>query len=303
MKTSATVIGPNRGGLYSKSSGAVDSAGRVAPTAMAFALPPARPFMKPPRDRQSRRLPLAAPGAEGLTLFELSKSYGGRAALDAVSLRVARGEVVALFGPNGAGKTTLLRAAAGLLAPSGGRVLVDGVDLALQPAAAKRKLGWAGDTPLFYDGLTALENLVFFARLWGVPPAEAEPAARRALEAAGLAHRGADSARELSHGMRQRLAIARATLHAPSVLLLDEPFEGLDASAAASLVASLREGAARAGRACLVASHQTDLALESCDRVVILHRGKLVRVAPRGETTVPGLTAELRALGGEALGA
>ena len=258
--------------------------------------------MKTPRDRPAGLCKVASAGAEGLTLFEVSKSFGAAPALDAFSLRVARGEVVALVGPNGAGKSTLIRAAAGLLRPGGGKVLIDGMDIALAPSEAKRKVGWVSDTPVLYDELTATENLVFFARLWGMGAADSAAAANEALASARLAHRAADRVGDLSHGMRQRLSLARAMLHRPSVLLLDEPFEGLDASSTADLVAQLQEARGRAGRAVLLATHRADLALATCDRVAILHRGKLVRVAARSEVDAPELSAELRRLGGEADG-
>src|SRR5689334_3637369 len=177
--------------------------------------------MKTPRDRSAGLCEVASPGADGLTLFEVTKAFGGEKALDAVSLRVPRGEVVGLLGPNGAGKSTLIRAAAGLLSPESGKVLVDGIDLLASPAEAKRKVGWLPDAPVLYDELTAAENLVFFGRLWGIGAREARAAAKDALAAARLSHRAADRARELSHGMRQRLSLARAMLHGPSVLLLD----------------------------------------------------------------------------------
>jgi ABC-type multidrug transport system ATPase subunit len=255
--------------------------------------------MKTPRDRPAGLWKVAAAGAEGLTVFEASVAFGEAQALRAVSLRVARGEVVALFGPNGAGKSTLIRSAAGLLPLQGGKILIDGVDLAASAEQAKRNIGWLPDTPLFYDELTALENLVFFARLWGMPGAEAHGAAKEALGAARLLHRAADRAGELSHGMRQRLSLARATLHRPAVLLLDEPFEGLDAASAADLVGQLQDASLRAGRAVLLATHRAELALSACDRVALLHRGELVRVAARGEVDAAELGAQLRRLGGE----
>jgi ABC-2 type transport system ATP-binding protein len=258
--------------------------------------------MNTPRDRPAGLWEVAAAGAEGLTIFEASIAFGEAPALEAVSLRVARGEVVALFGPNGAGKSTLIRSAAGLLNLQSGKILIDGVDLAAFAGQAKRKVGWLGDTPLFYDELTALENLVFFARLWGMSAAAALGAATEALGAARLQHRAADRAGDLSHGMRQRLSLARVTLHGPTVLLLDEPFEGLDAASAADLVGQLQDASARAGRAVLLATHRAELALAACDRVALLHRGKLVRVAARGEVDAAELGAELRRLGGEAPG-
>lgn len=238
----------------------------------------------------------------GLTLFELSKSFGAASVLTDVSLRVARGEVVALVGPNGAGKTTLLRLAAGLGRPTTGRILVDGVDLARSPAEAKRKVGFAGDRPLLYEDLSAQENLKFFGRLYGLRANEAAAASSRALAAFGLAHRAADTAGTLSHGMRQRLSLARALLHEPSVLLLDEPFEGLDPGGLQAFVERLRDEPSRTGRAVLLVTHQVDVGLSVCDRAAIIDRGRLVKVVGRGEIEPGAFARELRGLGGASSG-
>lgn len=241
---------------------------------------------------------MPSPGTEGLTLLDLAKSFASKPALAGISLRAARGEVIALMGPNGAGKTTMLRAAAGISRPSAGRVLIDGIDVGASPAEAKRKIGWVPDSPVFYNDLNAAENLEFFARLWGMGPRDARAAAERAIGELTLAHRARDPVSELSHGMRQRLSIARATLHAPTVLLMDEPFEGLDASASARLVESLRDGPTRAARATVVATHQAHLALACSDRVALLEGGGLVGLTPSSELDEPRLNAKLRALGG-----
>ncbi len=238
----------------------------------------------------------------GLTFFEVSKSFGRFEALHAFSLRVFRGEVVTLFGPNGAGKTTLLRIAAGLSAPSRGRVLVDGIDSSACPRDAKRRMGFAGDRPLVYGELTALENLEFAARLYGLAPAEAKRAAEDGLKAQGLSHRAADPAGTLSHGMAQGLSLARATVHGPTALLLDEPFEGLDARRTARLLEFLRGGAGHAGRAVFLSTHQVDLGLAACDRAALLDRGRLVKVADRRAFEGGALSRELTALGGEDAG-
>jgi heme exporter protein A len=220
--------------------------------------------------------------------------------LSDVSLRVHPGEVVALFGPNGAGKTTLLRIAAGLSRATGGRVFIDGTDLALSPLQAKRKVGWVADRPMLYDGLTASENLEFFGELWGLSPSDAAAAAAAALHESGLAHRAADRVGDLSRGMQQRLSLARAFLHAPSVLLLDEPFEGLDPAGQKALVDRLRGEKGRALRATLLVTQHVDLGLASCDRAALLDRGALVKVVAGGEFDAAGLSQELRALGGDA---
>jgi len=240
---------------------------------------------------------------KGLTFFDVSKSFGRFEALHEFSLQVAQGEVITLFGPNGAGKTTLLRVAAGLSTPSRGRVLVDGLDAATSPREAKRRTGFAGDRPLIYGELTAAENLEFAARLYGLSASEARRAAGDGLKAQGLSHRSADPARTLSHGMAQGLSLARATLHGPSVLLLDEPFEGLDARRSARLLEFIRDGAGRASRAVLLSTHQVDLGLAACDRAALLDRGRLVKVAGRSAFDKDGLSREIAALGGEADGA
>jgi heme exporter protein A len=240
----------------------------------------------------------AVEARSGLTFFEISKSFGPARVLQRVSLHVARGEVVALFGPNGAGKTTLLRVGAGIARPQGGRILVDGVDLLAAPARAKRQIGWAGEQPLLYDDLTAQENLEFFGGLYGLSRGAAAAAATRLLAQLGLTHRSMDLLGTLSHGMRQRVSVARALLHAPTVLLLDEPFEGLDPHGQAALITALRAPEARSGRAVLLATHQVDLGLAAADKVALIDAGALVSVRKATDTTPAALLAELRGLGG-----
>lgn len=242
---------------------------------------------------------MAAPAASsGLTLFEVSKSFGPTQVLNKVSLRVAPGEVVALFGANGAGKTTLIRVAAGIARADGGRVLIDGADLAADPSAAKRRVGWVPEQPQVYDDLSPLENLAFFGRLYGMSKGQAAAAAQKRLGELALAHRSLDPCGTLSHGMRQRLSLARALLHDPAVLLLDEPFEGLDARGQAALTAELNSVEGRVKRAVLLATHQVDLGLAVADRVAVIDSGRLVSLHPASDTTTSALLAQLRALGG-----
>ena len=158
----------------------------------------------------------------------ISKAFGRRKVLDKIDLVVGDGEVVALMGPNGAGKTTLLRILATLLEPSSGDVVIQSVRVFDDPATARKAIGVIGHSPYVYDDLTALENLSFYWSMYGLPRAKFEDAGNAMLDRVGLSHRKHDRASVFSKGMRQRLAIARALLHSPDVLLLDEPFSSLD---------------------------------------------------------------------------
>ncbi len=173
----------------------------------------------------------------------LSRRFGRREVLREVALELPQGAFLLLLGANGAGKTTLLRILAALLPPSSGRAEVAGHDIRTEPVAVRRAVGYVGHTPLLYRDLTAAENLRFYADMYGLP----DPSARTAemLDRVELRRRSHDAAGELSRGMRQRLAIARALLHDPSVLLLDEPYGGLDDRAAAVLDRILEEQAGR----------------------------------------------------------
>jgi heme ABC exporter ATP-binding subunit CcmA len=178
----------------------------------------------------------------------LVRRFGERAALAGVDLRVATGEFLLVTGPNGAGKTTLLRVLATVIRPSEGRVAIAGHELPRAAHAARPLVGYVGHGPLTYPGLTAVENLRLYAALYGVGDERIEPA----LERVGLAGRGGDPVAEFSRGMSQRLALARAVLHAPELLLLDEPTAGLDSGGRDVL----REVLAEPGRTVIVSTHE-----------------------------------------------
>jgi heme ABC exporter ATP-binding subunit CcmA len=219
-------------------------------------------------------------------LSGVTRAYAAKPVLRGVNLSLARGRTFALLGPNGAGKTTLLRILATLTRPDAGRVRIAGLDALREGDAVRRNTGYVGHQPYLYDELTARENLVFFARMYGV----AEPAKRAAalLERVGLAARAGDRARTLSRGQQQRLALARGTLHEPRVLLLDEPDTGLDEQAGALLADLLAERTA-AGQTTLLTTHNLERALALADEVVILARGRIVYSAETADTDLASL--------------
>src|SRR5258708_28769319 len=167
-----------------------------------------------------------------LEAHDLTRLFGKQRAVHGLSLQLASGQCLALFGPNGAGKTTLLRLLAGLLRPTSGHASIGGRDISTTPSM-RAPVGLISHQSMLYPAMTALENVEFAARLHGVAGARA--ASMRALETLGVANRASSYVRTLSRGMQQRVSIARAIVHAPAVLLLDEPYTGLDASGVGAL--------------------------------------------------------------------
>ena len=212
---------------------------------------------------------------------ELTRRYGERLALDGVSLEVSSGEIVGLLGANGAGKSTLLRIASGLQPPDAGVVEINGVDLWRDPVEAKRSLGYAAEEPAFYEELSADEHLAFMAAVRGLDPDAARERCATLCGALALDGRTDEPVRQLSHGTRKKLSFVAAVMHRPRVLLCDEALEGFDAAAAIAARDELRAQAA-GGSAVLFSSHVTETLERLCDRVVILHRGRVVRTVERG---------------------
>lgn len=207
----------------------------------------------------------------------IGRRYGRNWVLHDVDLTVRRGESVALVGANGAGKSTLLSILATLRSPSHGAITLFGEDARKHPERVRGRMGYLGHETFLDDALSAEENLAFYADLFGVD----DPAVRigEGLATAGLAHRAADRVGGFSRGMRQRLSLARALLHDPDLLLLDEPFSGLDAPGARDLAHRLAAERAK-DRAMLVVSHQFHRVHAWCDRVVVLHRGQMREDTP-----------------------
>ncbi|GAB4474224.1 MAG: ABC transporter ATP-binding protein [Anaerolineae bacterium] len=211
--------------------------------------------------------------------IKVAKTFGLRPVLRGVDMTVAPGEFVALFGPNGAGKTTFLRIVASLSKPTAGLIRIAGYQLPTEAATVRGLLGVVSHAPLIYGDLSAAENLHFYARMYGLDRAAREDRITAVLEMVGLGRRAGDLARTFSRGMQQRLAIARAILHDPPVLLLDEPYTGLDQDAAAVLDRVLREVAVR-GRTVLMTTHDITRGLALADRALILSGGKIAYDAP-----------------------
>ncbi|MBA3809535.1 MAG: heme ABC exporter ATP-binding protein CcmA [Solirubrobacterales bacterium] len=222
--------------------------------------------------------PTSAPAldAPALELEGLARHFGEREALSGVSLTLAEGQTLVVFGPNGAGKTTLLRVLATLLRPHSGRVTVLGCSIPDQSWAARGRLGLLGHEPLLYRELTAKENLRFHARLHGV----SDERVAEVLDAVAISARSGEPVRNLSRGMVQRVAVARAVLHEPELLLLDEPYSNLD-PAAIELVAPLIGSASARTR--VICSHDPGGGLAEADVVLGLRDGRAVMLARAGE--------------------
>ena len=218
---------------------------------------------------------------------DLRVCYGERAALDGISFSVGAGEVVGLLGPNGAGKTTTLSVLATLRRPSGGMATVAGHDVDRDAAQARRALGLVPQSVALYPTLTARENVRFFARLLGLPRRSAGEAVARALELAGLTERADDIVATFSGGMQRRLNLVCALLHAPRVLLLDEPTVGVDPQSRERVFTAVRAQAA-AGAAVLYSTHYMEEAERLCDRVVLIDRGRVIAAGTPAELVRQG---------------
>jgi ABC-2 type transport system ATP-binding protein len=233
----------------------------------------------------------------GLTIEDISHDWGARRALDGVSFVVEPGRFCALLGPNGAGKSTLFGMLTRLFAPRGGRIMVAGHDMAREPRAALARMGVVFQASTLDPDLTVKRNLLYFAALHGLGGREAEMRAMTVLERLGMAERAGEKVAKLNGGHRRRMEIARALLHQPKVLLLDEPTVGLDAAARAAITRHVHDLAAE-GLTVLWATHLVDEVWPK-DRLVILHRGRVLADGEAGEIGGNDLTARFLALTGE----
>lgn len=226
-----------------------------------------------------------------IVVRKLVKRFGLKTVLRGLDFKVEAGEFVAILGPNGAGKTTFLRILATLSKPTLGEVSIGGFALPAQAAAVRRRLGVVTHLPLLYGDLTAEENLRFYGRLYGLNDLNSRVA--EVLKLVGLFERRADLVRTFSRGMQQRLAIGRAVLHDPDVILFDEPHTGLDQDACAMLDNVLREVAAR-GRTVVMTSHDLMRVSELASRFDVLSNGVIVASAQREQLDPDQLLAFYR---------
>jgi len=203
----------------------------------------------------------------------LSKSFGGLFALKGIDLSVNEGECVALFGPNGAGKTTLIKVLTTLSRPANGKVLIAGEDIKKNAVAVRRRIGVVSHQTFLYDNLTAYENLKFYGKMYDVP--DLEQRIVEVITKVGLESRLRDRVGIFSRGMQQRLSIARAILHDPPIMLLDEPETGLDEQARSTLSELLKTLVA-GNRTVLLTTHNLEWGFGLADRLAILVKGKIV---------------------------
>lgn len=203
----------------------------------------------------------------------LAKSFGSSRALSSVDIRVKKGDHLTIFGPNGAGKTTLIKLLSTLAKPSGGSARVEGVDIGSDPVNVRRRLGVVTHSTFLYNDLTVFENLEFYGKMYRVPNLKLRIG--EVISQVQLDARVHDRVGTLSHGMQKRAAIARAVLHNPSVLLLDEPESGLD-PAAAMMMRGILEALDSGERTVVMTTHNIERGLELADQVAILHGGRVV---------------------------
>lgn len=221
--------------------------------------------------------------ALALQADDIRKTFGTFTALAGVTLQVQRGEFLALFGRNGAGKTTFLKIAATLMRATHGKLQIEGLNIEESAEQIRRKIGFLSHNTYIYRDLSPTENLRFFGALYGVR--DIEERIPGLLERVGLRRRSNDPVRSFSRGLHQRIGIARAFLHNPSLILLDEPYTGLDANAV-QMLDELLDESVRAGNTVILTTHDINQGLRAATRAAIIDRGKLVFSSNAGDSAV-----------------
>jgi ABC-2 type transport system ATP-binding protein len=214
-----------------------------------------------------------------IELEGLRKVYGDFVAVKGLTTRIESGEVYGFLGPNGAGKTTTIRMMMGILVPSAGRALIDGLDCHSARVDVKRRVGYLPDNPIFYDFLRGREILEFVGEMHGMKRTDSRERSRQLLDELALSDASEEYAVNYSTGMKKKLALACALIHDPPVLILDEPTNGLDPRASREVQDRLRASAER-GKTIFLSTHLLDMAERLCRRVGIIHRGDLVAEGP-----------------------
>ncbi|WP_207513861.1 ABC transporter ATP-binding protein [Longitalea luteola] len=211
-----------------------------------------------------------------IELTGLTKLYGSLKAVDNLNLTINKGEIYGLLGPNGAGKTTTILMTLGLTEPSAGKVNVCGINATSNPVAVKRRVGYMPDNVGFYDGMNALDNLVYIARLNGIPESAVRPRAIEMMEAVGLERSMYKKAGTYSRGMKQRLGLAEVLIKQPDIIILDEPTNGIDPSGVKEFLALIRQLSRQQNITVLLSSHHLNQVQQVCDRVGIFVEGRLL---------------------------
>ena len=233
-----------------------------------------------------------------LVINHLKKRYGEKVAVDDLNLHIHPGEICGFIGHNGAGKTTTLKSVAGILRFDSGEILIDGTSIQADPIACKQKMAYIPDNPDLYTFMTGDRFLQFVSDIYGVPKAERKERIGRLAETFGLTAALGTPISEYSHGMKQKLAIISAWIHQPKLILMDEPFVGLDPMAAHTLKEMMREMCENGG-AIFFSTHVLEVAEKLCDQVAIIKDGKLIRTgtmeAVRGDASLEDVFLGLEA--------
>ena len=231
-----------------------------------------------------------------LKIRNFTKCYDGKAVVDDLSLEVAAGDIYAFIGHNGAGKTTTIKAACGILQFDGGDILIDGMSVKEKPLECKKSIAYIPDNPELYDYLSGVKYLNFVADIYGVSKADREERIRRYADIFGLTEDLAQPVSAYSHGMKQKLAIIAAWIHEPKLIIMDEPFVGLDPVASHNLKTMMREHCDKGG-AIFFSTHVLEVAEKLCDKVAIIKNGKLVTSGDmetvKGDTSLEAVFLEL----------
>ncbi len=231
-----------------------------------------------------------------LSIKNLTKRYGDKVAVDNLSLEIASGEIYGFIGHNGAGKTTTIKACCGIIGFDEGEILIDGVSIKDKPVECKKKMAYIPDNPDIYDYLSGIKYLNFIADIYGIPKKEREEKIKKYADMFEITESLGETISAYSHGMKQKLVIISALIHSPKLMILDEPFVGLDPKAAHTLKTIMAELCASGG-AIFFSTHVLEVAEKLCDKIAIIKDGKLVvsgeTSAVKGDTSLENVFLEL----------